>query len=154
VCPEQKLIIEIDGGRHAANVRRDNQRTNYLNRKGWRVIRFWNHEVLNEREAVLTRILSALELPSPRPSPQRGEGETRQRPLPKKKKKQRTATSNRGKRVIPETFPLPQGRGRNQDQRPFPEWKGESAHNGPEPRKKGDSRNIPYPLRREGQGEG
>jgi adenine-specific DNA-methyltransferase len=75
VCAKQRLIIEVDGGQHAVNTEADNRRTDYLKRNGWRILRFWNHEVLKEREAVLVRILGALEPPSPRPSPQRGEGD-------------------------------------------------------------------------------
>jgi adenine-specific DNA-methyltransferase len=74
VCAKQKLIIEIDGGQHAVNAEADKRRTDYLMHKGWRVLRFWNHDVLKEREAVLIRILGALNAPHPGPLP-RGERE-------------------------------------------------------------------------------
>lgn len=57
VCIEKKLIIEIDGGQHADNERYDLQRTKYLQKKGYHVIRFWNNEVLQNSTAVLEKIL-------------------------------------------------------------------------------------------------
>ena len=71
VCPDKKLIIEIDDGQHAVQVPADAERTAYLEAKGFAVIRFWNNQVLNETEAVLALILEKLEAAalSPRPSP-------------------------------------------------------------------------------------
>lgn len=57
VCIEKKLIIEIDGGQHADNKRYDGQRTKYLQKKGYHVIRFWNNEVLQNSTVVLEKIL-------------------------------------------------------------------------------------------------
>jgi len=75
LCPEKKIIVEIDGGQHAVHVETDRQRTRYLEQKGYRVLRFWNHRVLQEQEVVLSLILSALKAtPHPRPLPSRGEG--------------------------------------------------------------------------------
>ena len=47
VCLEYKVIIEIDGGQHnePEEIELDNERTKYLQSKGFRVIRFWNNEV-------------------------------------------------------------------------------------------------------------
>ncbi|WP_319523815.1 endonuclease domain-containing protein [uncultured Desulfosarcina sp.] len=67
VCVDQKLIIEIDGGQHATNREKDAVRTAYLQSQGFRVIRFWNHEVLAATEAVLERILKRIESDSPSP---------------------------------------------------------------------------------------
>jgi very-short-patch-repair endonuclease len=53
---EPKLIIELDGGQHAEQQEQDNQRTRYLQALGYRVLRFWNHEVLNDLDAVLEAI--------------------------------------------------------------------------------------------------
>ncbi len=76
VCLEQKLIIEIDGGQHALNEEADRKRSNNLIRHGYKIVRFWNNEVLKNIDSVLEVILSALsESPSPQPSPPRGEGE-------------------------------------------------------------------------------
>lgn len=57
---EPKLIIELDGGQHAEQQEQDNQRTRYLQALGYRVLRFWNHEVLNDLEAVLEAIRIAI----------------------------------------------------------------------------------------------
>ena len=71
VCVERKLIIEVDGGQHANKVQEDASRSGYLRNKGYRLLRFWNNQVLKETEAVLDMILAALDddTPSPRPSP-------------------------------------------------------------------------------------
>lgn len=47
VCIEKSLVIEIDGGQHneLANKELDKQRTQYLNNRGFRVLRFWNTEI-------------------------------------------------------------------------------------------------------------
>jgi adenine-specific DNA-methyltransferase len=68
-CVKARLIIEIDGGQHAERTKADQERTNYLNRQGFRVIRFWNHDVLDRTEYVLQEIWRALQPPSPRPLP-------------------------------------------------------------------------------------
>jgi len=60
VCIERRLVIEVDGGQHAAQVEADNSRTAYLESKGFRVVRFWNHQVLTEMDAVLERILAVI----------------------------------------------------------------------------------------------
>jgi very-short-patch-repair endonuclease len=60
VCREKKLIIEVDGGQHAES-KRDQARDNALTEAGYRVLRFWNSDVLSNREDVLTIILAQLE---------------------------------------------------------------------------------------------
>lgn len=65
VCLEAKLIIEVDGGQHVANEEEDAKRSAVLNKAGFRVLRFWNHEVMGELEAVLDAIWNALYTPSP-----------------------------------------------------------------------------------------
>ena len=71
-CPKQRLIIEADGGQHAESMR-DVRRDAYLRSHGFRVLRFWNSDIFDNEEGVLTSILSALEKPlSPTPLP-RGE---------------------------------------------------------------------------------
>lgn len=60
-CPERGLVVEVDGGQHACSEETDRQRTAVLNAKGYRVIRFWNHEVLRETDSVLQRIAEALQ---------------------------------------------------------------------------------------------
>ena len=61
VCLEKKLVIEVDGGQHAGQVELDAKRSDYLKEKGYRILRFWNNEVLTETESVLTVILSSLD---------------------------------------------------------------------------------------------
>jgi very-short-patch-repair endonuclease len=78
-CREQKLIVELDGGRHAVHADHDAARTAFLQALGYRVLRFWDNEALSNTDGVLQRIADApgSARPSPRPSPQRGEGEGR-----------------------------------------------------------------------------
>jgi very-short-patch-repair endonuclease len=75
VCRRRKLVIELDGGQHSADIEADESRTCYLEGKGYRVIRFWNHDVLENLEGVLQGIGEALaHCPPPSPLPG-GEGE-------------------------------------------------------------------------------
>lgn len=70
VCLEAKLVVEADGGQHADRREADEQRTAELEARGFRVIRFWNHEILTETDAVLERIRQELiGPPHPNPSP-------------------------------------------------------------------------------------
>lgn len=61
LCADKCLIVEADGGQHADSAADDAKRTQYLQAGGFRVLRFWNHEVLQETDAVLAAILQALE---------------------------------------------------------------------------------------------
>jgi very-short-patch-repair endonuclease len=73
-CWERRLVVEIDGGQHNEEV--DRRRTEWLEEKGYRVIRFWNNDVLTNLEGVLQAILLALTSdPHPGPLPRAGEGE-------------------------------------------------------------------------------
>jgi very-short-patch-repair endonuclease len=76
-CHEKKLIIEIDGSQHAEREQsaRDATRTAFLVSRGYRVLRFWNNEVLTETRGVMEAIYAALheperlqEPPTPNPS--------------------------------------------------------------------------------------
>ena len=60
VCEEKKLVIEIDGGQHNIpdNVKADKVRTNYINSKGYRVVRFWNNDINQNIEGVYETLLS------------------------------------------------------------------------------------------------
>ena len=55
-CEEESLIVELDGGQHAIEIEADQARTYWLETHGYRVIRFWNNEVLENLEGVLERI--------------------------------------------------------------------------------------------------
>lgn len=73
-CPDQKLILEIDGGQHSENKLLDQKRTEYLEMRGYRVLRFWNHDVLGSLDSVLEKIqlnLKAAPHPSPLPTGER-----------------------------------------------------------------------------------
>jgi very-short-patch-repair endonuclease len=56
----QKLIIELDGGQHLEQEAYDNERTIFLESKGYQVLRFWNNEVQNDLEGVMNVILEKL----------------------------------------------------------------------------------------------
>ncbi|MBI4002555.1 MAG: endonuclease domain-containing protein [Nitrospira defluvii] len=71
-CLELKLAIELDGGQHALQTDADERRSHSLVQEGYRVLRFWNHDVLMNLEGVLHRIAEAAK-PSPQLSPA-GEG--------------------------------------------------------------------------------
>jgi very-short-patch-repair endonuclease len=77
-CPAQKLVIELDGSQHSERELADNLRTVELGHKGYRVIRFWNSDVLENIEGVLETILRALESPPPHPNPLRPRGAERE----------------------------------------------------------------------------
>ena len=78
VCLEAKLVVEADGGQHIERSDYDRRRTLWLEQKGYRVLRFWNDQILNsidEVSAVIWQaLISELQPPSP-PSPFQGEGD-------------------------------------------------------------------------------
>ena len=68
-----RLVVEVDGGQHVSNALEDQQRTTLLESHGYRVLRFWNNDVLANIDGVLTEILRAVTTtPTPNPSPQGG----------------------------------------------------------------------------------
>lgn len=72
VSREYRLAIELDGGQHALAAEYDARRTRFLQQQGYTVIRFWNSEVMDNIEGVLTRIQQTLaDMPSPDPSRRR-----------------------------------------------------------------------------------
>jgi very-short-patch-repair endonuclease len=73
-CHTKRLVIELDGGQHAeeVNVARDKGRDSYMKANGYRVLRFWNNDVMHNLNGVLETIagvLSAPVPPTPDPSP-------------------------------------------------------------------------------------
>lgn len=60
-APRKKLIIEVDGSHHIEQAEYDAKRTTFLESKGYRLLRFWNHEVMNDIDSVLDAIVSALD---------------------------------------------------------------------------------------------
>ncbi len=72
LCVEAKLIIEADGGQHAEEIINDLERSRYFESQGYRVLRFWNNEILRNLEGVLETIAAELgESPLTQPSPRR-----------------------------------------------------------------------------------
>ena len=65
VCLEAGLVIEIDGGQHSDQLAYDRARTALIEAQGLTVIRFWNHEVMNETPAVLEKIWQTLQALTP-----------------------------------------------------------------------------------------
>jgi very-short-patch-repair endonuclease len=79
---QKNLIIEVDGGQHADS-ESDRRRSRWLEDQGFRILRFWNNEVLNNTHGVLEAIMIAAANPSPGapprdapPSPTSGEGKS------------------------------------------------------------------------------
>jgi very-short-patch-repair endonuclease len=60
ICLAEKLIIEVDGGQHASQTARDQARTEWLGSNGYRVLRYWNNDVLGNIDGVAETILAAL----------------------------------------------------------------------------------------------
>jgi very-short-patch-repair endonuclease len=59
-CTEHQLAIEVDGGQHSDNST-DERRTAWLQSHGWKLLRFWNNDVLTNTNGVIETILRALE---------------------------------------------------------------------------------------------
>jgi very-short-patch-repair endonuclease len=59
--PKAKLIIELDGSQHLEQEEYDLERTKYLELQGYKVIRFWNNDVMNNIEGVILAIMNELE---------------------------------------------------------------------------------------------
>jgi very-short-patch-repair endonuclease len=78
-CAESKLIVEADGSQHAEAIAYDERRRQRLEQAGFKVLRFWNNDIMANLDGVLTSIEHALSLPplcerrAP-PSPLQGEG--------------------------------------------------------------------------------
>jgi very-short-patch-repair endonuclease len=79
VCQDRRLIIEADGGQHSDSTV-DERRTAFLEQRGYRMLRFWNNDILDNIEGVAGSIAAVLATPHPArasresPSPSRGEG--------------------------------------------------------------------------------
>ncbi|MGE0719753.1 MAG: endonuclease domain-containing protein [Alphaproteobacteria bacterium] len=73
-CPAARLVVELDGGQHAGAEEADVTRTAALARHGYRVIRFWNHDVLAEPAPVVETIARELTISLSAPRGRRGSG--------------------------------------------------------------------------------
>ena len=58
-----KLVVELDGSQHLDTAEHDARRTEYLESRGYRVLRFWNSDVMNDLDDVLRAIAAALDPP-------------------------------------------------------------------------------------------
>ena len=72
-CMEIGLIIELDGSQHMQQVQADQRRSRYLEKRGYRVLRFWDNAVLAKIDGVMEQIVRVLNSPHPNPIPG-GEG--------------------------------------------------------------------------------
>lgn len=53
VCYEKRIVIEVDGGQHSREKGKDEQRDEWFRKQGFRVLRFWNNDVLANTDGVL-----------------------------------------------------------------------------------------------------
>lgn len=60
-APHRKLIVELDGSQHLDQEKYDSERNAFLESKGYRILRFWNNEVMNDIEGVMRAIDLALD---------------------------------------------------------------------------------------------
>jgi very-short-patch-repair endonuclease len=83
-CHEARLVVEVDGGQHDAAAMDEAERRRFLEGEGYRVLRFWNNEVLGNPEGVVVTIAAALwEASTPTPAlPHRGGGRKARREAP------------------------------------------------------------------------
>ncbi|MBI3570200.1 MAG: endonuclease domain-containing protein [Gammaproteobacteria bacterium] len=81
VSLEARLVIEVDGGQHAKQTKKDELRDKWLVSQDFRVLRFWNNDVLRETDAVIETIVQALRS-TPTPSlPRKGGGRAGKHPV-------------------------------------------------------------------------
>jgi very-short-patch-repair endonuclease len=98
-CHATRVVIEVDGSQHTRSAP-DEERTKVLEANGYRVLRYWNNDVLSNIESVLEDILSAITTtPTPDPSPQGGGEQTEcaatARRAPPRSPRQRRLTSRK-----------------------------------------------------------
>lgn len=65
LCFAERLVIEVDGGQHVEAQVEDAARTRFIEREGYRVIRFWNNDVMENLEGAISRVAESLKAPSP-----------------------------------------------------------------------------------------
>lgn len=61
ICLEKNIIVEVDGGQHGENIAYDEERTKFFESLGYKVLRFWNKEVLNSTDQVVGVIAETLQ---------------------------------------------------------------------------------------------
>ena len=76
-CHAKHIVVEVDGGQHGMRLAADEERTKVLEANGYRVLRYWNNDVLTNINGVLEDIFRAsTTTPTPNPSPQGGGEQT------------------------------------------------------------------------------
>jgi hypothetical protein len=96
VCLEKKIIIEVDGGQHAVETKKDRKRDEWTKSQGFKVLRFWNNEVLNNTQGVLEAVrINCLLHPPLNPLPSR-EGKKERNFHQVRGKKERNSHQGRG----------------------------------------------------------
>ncbi|RIA35438.1 very-short-patch-repair endonuclease [Hephaestia caeni] len=103
LCFSARLVIEVDGGQHAEADTYDTARTRFIEREGYRVLRFWNNEVLENTDGVIEAIRRSLSLweREGAAKPRKGEGD--------KEKGELTSNSPSPSQPAAGPLPLPQG---------------------------------------------
>ncbi|WP_082737857.1 MULTISPECIES: endonuclease domain-containing protein [unclassified Sphingomonas] len=105
LCFAAQLVIEVDGGQHAENTDADARRTRFIEAEGYRVIRFWNNDVLNNTDGVIAQISLSLRESERACAPKaggKGEGDQAQPPATSRSPSPRAAAR---------LAPLPMGEG-------------------------------------------
>lgn len=75
MCRTVGLVVEVDGSQHGEAEAYDAARTRFIEAEGFRVLRFWNNDVLNNMDGVLERVAAAARsMPTPQPPPASGRG--------------------------------------------------------------------------------
>ncbi|HMN46797.1 MAG TPA: endonuclease domain-containing protein [Povalibacter sp.] len=69
VCLDARLVVELDGSQHQSSIAYDAQRSRFLKSQGYRVLRFWDNDVLQRTESVLQVIWEAVVVAAKRPPP-------------------------------------------------------------------------------------
>ncbi|MCJ7596571.1 MAG: DUF559 domain-containing protein [Desulfobacterales bacterium] len=72
VCYQKRIVVEVDGGQHSKESSKDEERDRWFRKQGFKVLRFWNNDVLTNTNGVLEMIIKNIS-PSPDPS-HRGRG--------------------------------------------------------------------------------
>jgi very-short-patch-repair endonuclease len=75
LCFAARLVIEVDGGQHAEDADYDARRTRFIESEGYRVIRFWNNDVLENTDGVIATIANSLSHWEREGAPQARKGE-------------------------------------------------------------------------------
>jgi very-short-patch-repair endonuclease len=61
LCEQLRIVVEVDGGQHAERKREDEERTRWFNSRGYRVVRFWNSDVMGNMEGVWDALFKEIE---------------------------------------------------------------------------------------------